>query len=122
MNEVGQLAPLLVPHSLQQSKRTECQVGIELLDRGEEVLLVRIEKKKGCSFFSHIWEVNVLFTPNISLRQTVLWESILTMGCWGAAEIRLGVNKLSGTSLIHHGCWVSAKDPTVIRLSFFSAK
>lgn len=42
-------------------------------------------------------------------------------GC-GASESSVSVNKLSGTSLIHHGYWVTAKDPTVIRLSFFSDK
>jgi len=53
---------------------------------------------------------------------TILLEAQFEDGVWGASESSIGVNKLSGPSLIHNGYWVTAKDPTVIWLSFFSAK
>lgn len=115
-------APYSVPHSFQQSERRGCWVGLDLLSKGGERPLGRIERAKGCPFLSIILEADLLSPCNFSQDTTTLLKSDLRMGCLGASETSISVNKLSGTGLIHHGYWVTAKDPTVIRLSFFSAK
>lgn len=56
-----------------------------------------------------------LFLKTKGSSQSPVWG-------WGAPENSISVSKLSGTCLSHHRVWVTAKDPTVIQVSFFPAK
>lgn len=85
----------------------------------------QLTKQKGqrdAHFSPSSWKGESAFHATFPQGTTILLKSNLKMGSWGASESRLSVNKLSGTGLIHHGYWVAAKDPTVIRLSFFPSK
>ena len=56
------------PHSLQQSEGRGWWVGLDLLGKGEEGLLGRTERAKGCPFLSIILDVDLLSPCNFSSR------------------------------------------------------